>query len=457
MTEAIFTQFAALLAAALLIPSIIFLAYAANHRAMSFWWCAALAYLSLFGGATFAALRSILPDLIYIFAANFLIGIGYFLCLRSIRMVKSYWNNSHIDATLTLLFLVLLTFLVSFDRTYETRVAFVSTHIAVISTIVLLIAFDKKTRLSSLGDLSIMGFCIGNIVVSGNRAAAAILDSSTFFWNLSTWDSIFFIWSIAAVFLFSIGFFINGVAIINQNDAQKLQEQQRLINELKEALEGQKDLQKLLQHELKRPINTISTTLEMLRNTNRLISKNDLRELSSLTKVATSYLEGISQFEEIDALLETPNFVWSSLHEVANDMVGKWHVKCEINTQTKEYLIQADQLLLDIALSNLIENAFKFGNSKDATTLRISHDGRLIFFDVIDDGAGISAGEHNRVFQKFHKAGTASGNALKGCGLGLYLVRKIALSHNGSAYVVSQSPSTIRFAIPVHAQGKLAQ
>lgn len=104
MTETLFTQFAALLAAALLIPSFVFLAYGVNHRNMSFWWTAAMAYFLLFFGSTVAAIRLSLPNPFVIVLANTLIGMGYFLCLRAVRMLKSYWMLCSVDLIVTGLF-----------------------------------------------------------------------------------------------------------------------------------------------------------------------------------------------------------------------------------------------------------------------------------------------------------------------------------------------------------------
>lgn len=81
----------------------------------------------------------------------------------------------------------------------------------------------------------------------------------------------------------------------------------------------------------------------------------------------------------------------------------------------------------------------------------IHREGNMVAFDVSDDGPGIAPGEQQNVFGKFYKVGSTSANALKGCGLGLYVVQQIAKAHHGTCRMLSQSPSTLRLAIPTYA------
>lgn len=114
MTEPLYVQFATLLAAALLIPTFVFLAHGVHHRNMRFWWVAAVSYSGLLIGAALGALRTWLPGIVTVLVSNILIGGSYFYCLRSLRLIKDEWRFNRIDALLT------STFLIGFVALYPT-------------------------------------------------------------------------------------------------------------------------------------------------------------------------------------------------------------------------------------------------------------------------------------------------------------------------------------------------
>lgn len=86
--------------------------------------------------------------------------------------------------------------------------------------------------------------------------------------------------------------------------------------------------------------------------------------------------------------------------------------------------IDADPVLLGELLSNLIDNALRYGEGATQITLRIAANPPS--FAVEDDGPGIEADDVERVFDAFYRsARVASG----GSGLGLAIVREIARAH----------------------------
>lgn len=86
--------------------------------------------------------------------------------------------------------------------------------------------------------------------------------------------------------------------------------------------------------------------------------------------------------------------------------------------------IDADPLLLDELLGNLIDNAMRYGNPGGCITLHVG--GNPPTLTVMDDGPGIPAEDHDRVFEAFYRSPTATAG---GSGLGLAIVREIAHAH----------------------------
>ena len=450
MTEVVFNQFAALLAAALLIPSVIFLAYGMNHRNMPFWWTAAVAYFLIFFGSTLAAARNLLPEIGVSFLANALIGYGYFLCLRSVRMAKDCWQRYRVDVGITALYFVGLVLVVALIDTYPVRVALISSFIAVISTGALLVTRFCLPRVSALGDAALMIFATGNTIIATLRGATALLGREEFFFSFAVWDQVFFIWSIAAVFCFAIGLLLNGTAMISAETLQALEKERALTEALTEALEGQRNLRKLILHELKRPLNAVSTTIDVARRNQQGMSPAEVERIHQQTGVANEYLCGIGEYDDIDTLLSSPTVTDAEVSRLVEDVRNKWQVTVKVAADAENRVLPVDLLLFDIAIGNLIDNAQKFGTSRNAVEVRILAEGGSVFFDVTDDGPGIPTSETQNVFRQFYKIGGQQTNAVKGCGLGLYVARRIVEAHGGTAQVLSQTPSTVRLAFPLN-------
>jgi two-component system sensor histidine kinase TctE len=101
-----------------------------------------------------------------------------------------------------------------------------------------------------------------------------------------------------------------------------------------------------------------------------------------------------------------------------------------------------DPLLIDEALENLLDNALRYGcDQGGAIRLLVAFEDRLIRLVVEDDGPGVPADQRERVFERFQR-GVEEGN--DGCGLGLAIVREIALRHGGAAKLV-EAPTGARF------------
>jgi signal transduction histidine kinase len=90
----------------------------------------------------------------------------------------------------------------------------------------------------------------------------------------------------------------------------------------------------------------------------------------------------------------------------------------------------ADPTLIARALANLIDNARKHGGGLDGIAVRAG-DGTVVF-EVSDRGPGFAPGDETRVFDRFYRGG-AEGEHHGSLGLGLALVRRIAVAHGGSA------------------------
>jgi signal transduction histidine kinase len=334
---------------------------------------------------------------------------------------------------------------------YEHRVALVSLVIVAFSYVIFRNIYKIRISLSNLGSVVVLAACAVNVFLASARAAAALAASTNHYLSIGLWDPVFFIGSIGTLFAFSIGYFIIGSSLISDETRTLLEHERLLTDKLNMAIEDQKNLQKLLIHEIKRPINAIDAALQA--NTQNSYTKNrDNAEDQKLRRhiaEASTILEGIGEYEELSALFENPNKMELSTDTIAEDLKSKWRIT--VHVQDKRAYVQADRILIDIALGNLIENAQKFGRTEKGVSVTISSSPTHVIWDVIDDGPGIPKEEWKNVWAKFYRIGTPSHNAVRGCGLGLHAVKSIAEIHDGYSEVRSQTPSVLRFALPKQA------
>jgi len=202
-------------------------------------------------------------------------------------------------------------------------------------------------------------------------------------------------------------------------------------------------------HEIKTPLSTITVagkTLEMQKiraddnkilETARLIGKQSVH----LNQLINLILE-ISMWERTEFQLERKEV---EIKELLNDIVESFRTASNNNvTIIENYSLDGIRTKLDVVyfttmMNNLLTNAVKYSDKEPV--IRI--DGYLnrdsIVISVTDNGIGISKADQKHIFDKFYRVSHGNIHKVKGLGLGLYYVKRIAEAHGGTV-TVSSSP-----------------
>lgn len=111
---------------------------------------------------------------------------------------------------------------------------------------------------------------------------------------------------------------------------------------------------------------------------------------------------------------------------------------------------RGDQEALRIVVSNLLENAVKYGGRPPRVRVTLAVADGSAVLDVRDNGAGIPADDVPLVFERFFRGGDEMTRTTEGTGLGLYLVRQIVTAHHGVVRVAETGPggTTFRVTLP---------
>lgn len=117
-----------------------------------------------------------------------------------------------------------------------------------------------------------------------------------------------------------------------------------------------------------------------------------------------------------------------------------------LNCEMPELIAKADPDRVQQVLSNLVDNAIKYGRSEGTVTIhgRDAGDGQIELC-VTDDGPGIPEDARERIFERFYRVDKARSREQGGTGLGLSIVKHIIQSHGGKVWVESESGKGSRF------------
>jgi len=108
---------------------------------------------------------------------------------------------------------------------------------------------------------------------------------------------------------------------------------------------------------------------------------------------------------------------------------------------------RADAKRLLLAVSNLVDNAVKYGGRRIDVTGRAA--GGWIEIEVADDGPGIPAEHLPRIFERFYRVDRGRSRALGGTGLGLSIARHVVEAHGGTVGVRSAAGEGTRFSVRI--------
>lgn len=199
-----------------------------------------------------------------------------------------------------------------------------------------------------------------------------------------------------------------------------------------------------LSHELRTPFGAVSLLGEMLVDepdvavrkqlTDRLLIEvdrmsgtiDDLLELSRIESTTQSCDESVHMQTVVDEALERTR-VAAEMAEIDVGSIGP----------DEPIIISGNRDQLVTALVNLVENAIKYSSAGDSISVRSRADNDVITLVVQDSGRGIPARDLDRIFERLYRVDRARRSTTGGTGIGLSIVRHVAINHGGTVVVTS--------------------
>ncbi len=224
----------------------------------------------------------------------------------------------------------------------------------------------------------------------------------------------------------------------------------KIINNQKQLAEIKNDLISNITHEFKTPITTVSTALEAINNFNVLedtektkkyinISENQIKKLHLMVEklLETATLDSeklLLKKEEVEVTHLLEKLVRKHQLLTNNKLIT-------FTSSTKEIILKIDVFHIENAVSNLIDNAIKYGGDTIEVNLNILLNN--IEISVADNGAGIDKNQQEKIFDKFYRVPKGNTHDVKGFGIGLYYTKKIIEKHLGTISLTSNSKQTV--------------
>ncbi len=132
--------------------------------------------------------------------------------------------------------------------------------------------------------------------------------------------------------------------------------------------------------------------------------------------------------------------------------IERHQAQVDVSLPPANLVIRADRHAMEDALLNLLSNAVKYGGDPPKIRVRAERLGGEVRIVVDDNGKGIPAGEHKRIFQKFYRVDDRLSREREGSGLGLAIVKHVMKAHRGHVELESsgQHGSSFRLVLPAH-------
>jgi len=204
-------------------------------------------------------------------------------------------------------------------------------------------------------------------------------------------------------------------------------------------------------HELKSPLAALRLLLETLA-AGRVKDPERGRDLARKMLLDVDRLEQLVQnllrAGELDSAALEPSPRRLDLVPLVRERLERLGERCfgpddEVRlTVAGPVWVEVDEAMVESVVDNVLDNASKYSSPPRRIEVRVAADpsAARATLEVTDDGVGASADTLRGIFRPFFRAPDAERRAVRGTGLGLYLVRGIARAHGGECDAWSEGP-----------------
>ena len=219
----------------------------------------------------------------------------------------------------------------------------------------------------------------------------------------------------------------------------------QLLAELQEAFARERQFTSDVSHELRTPAAVILLQSEELL-ADPSLSEEQREQLEAIRRKARDMSSMISQLlllsraDQGRQALQKESLDISELTQMTAEeqqlLAQEWHISIETDIEPG-IVMEADESFFIRLLVNLISNSISYGREGGTTKVSLRREGKMAVLAVADNGQGIEEKDLPRIWDRFYRADASRSDAGHS-GLGLSIVKWIALEHGGEVAVESE-------------------
>lgn len=214
----------------------------------------------------------------------------------------------------------------------------------------------------------------------------------------------------------------SGEVVAAANAFNMMQERLRRYVEDRTAMVG------AIAHDLRTPLTRLKFRIEAVPEDIRPKLAADIDQMEAMISATLGFVRDTNRPAE-RTKLELSSLLESVMDEAA-ETGGDTTVE-----RAEKTVIEGDPVALKRLVSNLVENALKYGGRARGRVF--SEDGMAII-EIDDDGPGVPPAELERVFEPFYRGEPSRNRETGGIGLGLAVVRSLARAHGGDVTLANR-------------------
>ena len=243
------------------------------------------------------------------------------------------------------------------------------------------------------------------------------------------------------------------VLLANRIANQLYKREQELVESIEKINAAEKEKQKYIigvVHEIKTPLAAVHSYLDLILQKflgplDEVVEeklKRAKRRSDEAIELVNSVLK-ISNMKLFNRITEESMTIGAIVKTtVASQMVNAKakSVSVKVLDERKEKIpVKGDSFLIQIAISNIINNAIKYVDFEGKIEVVIENKEKDVMINVSDNGIGIPEEDIDKIFTDYYRASNIKDKNYEGSGIGLPVVKQIIERHGGTIKVESPS------------------
>ncbi|MBZ9634539.1 ATP-binding protein [Clostridium sp. FP1] len=243
---------------------------------------------------------------------------------------------------------------------------------------------------------------------------------------------------------------------------EEVKKKNEMNNELQKLLISQEEFTANISHELKTPLNVISSAVQLVQMYCYNGSLDERRETISKyldSMKLNSYrlsklINNIVDSSKIQAGFFKLNLSNNNIVQVVEEIVlstsnftGSKGLHIIFDTDIEEKIIACDPEKIERIVLNLISNAIKFSDKGGKIFVDVKDKNEFVEISVKDNGIGIEEENLVTIFDRFKQVDKSLSRNAEGTGIGLNLVKSIVELHGGRVYAKSEFGKGSKFTV----------